>query len=92
MPSVPVDANAAFRAGQQAAASGRLDEAKRHFLAGYADGAKDLASVPREAASFDAALGLFLVEKALYELRYEIANRPEWIEIPLRGLIELATT
>jgi len=33
-------------------------------------------------------LELFLLEKAVYELRYEIDNRPEWVRIPLRGLIE----
>ena len=34
-------------------------------------------------------LQLFLIEKAAYELRYEIAHRPDWIEIPLRGLLEM---
>ena len=33
-------------------------------------------------------LELFVLEKALYELRYEIDNRPDWVRIPLRGLIE----
>ena len=32
-------------------------------------------------------LELFLVEKAAYEVVYEAANRPAWIEVPLRGLI-----
>ena len=35
-------------------------------------------------------LDLLLLEKALYELRYELANRPDWAAIPLRGLAELA--
>jgi hypothetical protein len=30
-------------------------------------------------------MDLFLLEKALYELRYEIANRPDWVAIPARG-------
>jgi len=46
-------------------------------------------SVPSEAAAFQSLLELFLIEKALYELRYEIAQRPDWIGIPLTGLIEL---
>jgi len=37
-----------------------------------------------------ALLELFVLEKALYELRYELANRPEWAEIPLRGILALA--
>ena len=32
---------------------------------------------------------LFTLEKALYELRYELENRPEWIDIPLRGLLRV---
>ncbi|WP_159346374.1 maltose alpha-D-glucosyltransferase [Roseomonas harenae] len=38
----------------------------------------------------DALLDLFLLEKAAYELRYEAANRPAWLSIPLRGLAALA--
>ena len=66
-------------------------EARHYFLDGYARAAAGVSSVPAEAGTFDALLDLFLVEKALYELRYEIANRPDWIEIPLRGLLELTT-
>jgi maltose alpha-D-glucosyltransferase/alpha-amylase len=34
-------------------------------------------------------LGLFVLEKALYELGYELNNRPDWVRIPLRGLLAL---
>jgi maltose alpha-D-glucosyltransferase/alpha-amylase len=33
-------------------------------------------------------LGLFELEKALYELRYELGNRPGWAGIPLQGIVE----
>ncbi|MEO8281542.1 MAG: putative maltokinase, partial [Ideonella sp.] len=36
-----------------------------------------------------AMLDLFELEKALYELRYEIDNRPDWIEVPLAGIATL---
>jgi maltose alpha-D-glucosyltransferase/alpha-amylase len=49
-----------------------------------------VASVPAEPRSFRALVDLFLIEKALYELRYEIANRPDWVAIPARGLLGLA--
>ena len=75
-------------AGLQALADWERD-ASHHFLEGYAKATRGLASVPRDEASFQALLQLFLIEKALYELRYEIANRPDWVDIPLRGLIEL---
>jgi maltose alpha-D-glucosyltransferase/alpha-amylase len=35
-------------------------------------------------------LDLFLIEKAAYEIRYEAANRPTWLAIPLRGLSRIA--
>ncbi len=35
-------------------------------------------------------LELFEIDKALYELRYEIGNRPDWATIPLRALVTLA--
>ena len=38
----------------------------------------------------DALLDLFLLEKAAYEIRYEAANRPTWLGIPLAGLHGIA--
>jgi maltose alpha-D-glucosyltransferase / alpha-amylase len=35
---------------------------------------------------------LFGLEKVLYELRYELANRPDWVRIPLAGLLERLVT
>jgi len=35
-------------------------------------------------------LQLFEIEKALYEVRYELGNRPDWASIPLRSLIASA--
>ena len=32
---------------------------------------------------------LFTFEKALYEMEYELANRPNWVSIPLRGVLAL---
>jgi maltose alpha-D-glucosyltransferase/alpha-amylase len=43
--------------------------------------------VTREAEG--ALLDLFLIEKAAYEIRYEIANRPAWVSIPLQGLQDI---
>jgi maltose alpha-D-glucosyltransferase/alpha-amylase len=44
-------------------------------------------------AAFEAAsplLDLFELEKALYELRYEMDNRPDWVAVPLAGIAALA--
>ena len=64
--------------------------AMHHFREGYQRAAEGLASVPADPRVFQATLDLFLLEKALYELRYEISHRPDWIAIPVRGLLELA--
>ena len=37
-----------------------------------------------------ALLDLFLIEKAAYEIRYEAANRPTWLGIPMSGLLRIA--
>jgi len=45
--------------------------------------------VPRIEEDRDALLRVFLLDKALYELNYELNNRPEWGRIPLRGILDL---
>jgi maltose alpha-D-glucosyltransferase/alpha-amylase len=34
-------------------------------------------------------LEVLILEKAIYELKYELNNRPDWVEVPLRGILEL---
>jgi len=34
-------------------------------------------------------LNTYLLEKAVYELRYELNNRPDWVRIPLQGILML---
>ena len=34
-------------------------------------------------------LELFELEKALYELQYELNNRPDWVRFPLAGMLDL---
>jgi len=44
---------------------------------------------PENDQTADGLLKLFLLRKALYELRYEMGSRPHWLSIPTRGIIEL---
>jgi maltose alpha-D-glucosyltransferase/alpha-amylase len=37
----------------------------------------------------DRLLNAYLLEKAMYELLYELNNRPSWVRIPLAGLLAL---
>jgi maltose alpha-D-glucosyltransferase / alpha-amylase len=59
------------------------------FLGAYLERAGDAAFVPRDRADLKALLRSFLALKALYELRYELNNRPKWVAIPLRGLLNV---
>ena len=65
-------------------------EATDTFLRAYraAESEAEHRWVPEEGEA--ALLDLFLIEKAAYEVRYEAANRPTWIGLPLRGLAALA--
>ena len=57
-----------------------------HYRAAVADASQPLVSATHEQALLD----LFLIEKAAYEIRYEAANRPTWLGLPIRGLAALA--
>ena len=47
-------------------------------------------AVGRSAAGADdRLLRAYLLEKALYEIVYEVNNRPDWIAIPLSGILDL---
>ncbi|MFH5925850.1 maltose alpha-D-glucosyltransferase [Roseomonas xinghualingensis] len=65
-------------------------EAGAAFSAAYRKVEDEAPMAWAPAETRDALLDLFLLEKAAYELRYEAANRPTWLPIPLRGLAALA--
>ena len=60
------------------------------FLKGYLAGADGAPFLPADAVQRAAVLDLYLVDKALYELNYELNNRPDWVRIPVRGLADLS--
>jgi maltose alpha-D-glucosyltransferase/alpha-amylase len=62
-------------------------EVRAAFLAAYHETTRG-ASLYAELTPGHGLLGLFELEKALYELRYELGNRPAWAGIPLQGIIE----
>ncbi len=42
--------------------------------------------IPGEKKHIDVLVQTFLLEKAIYELNYELNNRPDWVIIPIRGI------
>jgi maltose alpha-D-glucosyltransferase/alpha-amylase len=58
------------------------------FLSGYFDAA-DGKLIPNSIEELEILLDAYLLEKAIYELGYEMNNRPDWVVIPIRGILEL---
>jgi maltose alpha-D-glucosyltransferase/alpha-amylase len=56
------------------------------YLRAYRAGTEGSIVVPTDPEEFDLLLDAYRLEKALYELGYELQHRPDWTEIPLRGL------
>jgi maltose alpha-D-glucosyltransferase / alpha-amylase len=63
-------------------------EARASFLRAYDETARG-SGLYASFAEVQGLIGLFELEKALYELRYEAGNRPAWINVPLQGVLAL---
>jgi len=59
------------------------------FLRAYLDRSAGARHLPASRDEVNVLLNAHLLEKALYEIGYELNNRPEWVRIPLRGVLEL---
>lgn len=59
------------------------------FLSSYRECAAGASFLPTAREDLGLLLDVFLLEKAVYEIGYELNNRPEWLGIPIRGLLEL---
>jgi maltose alpha-D-glucosyltransferase/alpha-amylase len=68
-------------------AQGWAGEVRAAFLSAYDEEARRW-SLYSSLTQGHGLLGLFELEKALYELRYELSNRPTWAGIPLQGILE----
>ncbi|HWK25254.1 MAG TPA: phosphotransferase [Solirubrobacter sp.] len=62
--------------------------ARERFLEGYYD-TVDGSLLPPGRQAIDQLLAVFELEKAVYELRYELNNRPDWVAIPVDGIVRL---
>jgi len=62
------------------------EEASRAFLDAYRQDMEGGDAWPQEEAAAEGLLGLAGLEKALYEIRYELDNRPDWLSVPLGGV------
>jgi len=70
------------------APEGWEDRARSAFLEAYME-TVDPSLLPAGRPATDKLLAIFELEKAVYELRYELNNRPDWVPIPVAGIARL---
>jgi maltokinase len=61
--------------------------ARRRFVAGYERVAKPANLLPPDAGQAQRLRDLLELDKAVYELGYELANRPDWVRVPVAGIV-----
>lgn len=59
------------------------------FFAAYRAVAARAGLLPEQPEQVGALLDVYLLNKALYEVGYELNNRPGWVVVPLRGVLQL---
>ena len=59
------------------------------FRDAYREAIRDSAVLPRDRAEEERLRGLATIERLLYEIRYELGNRPELVTVPLADLMAL---
>jgi maltose alpha-D-glucosyltransferase/alpha-amylase len=59
------------------------------FLQGYLEASRGMDFLPRTDTEKQILLRAHLIEKALLEIAYELEHRPEWVGIPVHGLLSL---
>ena len=70
------------------ASGARSPSTPRLFLESYLE-TVDASLLPPGEAAIERLLAVFELEKAVYELRYELDNRPDWVGIPVAGIERL---
>ncbi|HEX3437402.1 MAG TPA: maltose alpha-D-glucosyltransferase [Pseudacidobacterium sp.] len=65
------------------------DVVSAEFLRVYLTASDTSEIVPQRPDDFHLVLETYLLDKALYELGYELNNRPDWVRIPLAGIVSL---
>ncbi|WP_448206339.1 malto-oligosyltrehalose trehalohydrolase [Azospirillum sp. sgz302134] len=85
--ALPDDLDETARSARESWLAWWEGEASSAFVAGYREGIGDCPGYPGDPNIASQLLKLFLLEKAFYEIGYELANRPDWVAIPLAGVI-----
>ncbi|MDX5347083.1 MAG: alpha-amylase, partial [Hymenobacteraceae bacterium] len=62
------------------------------YIKSYLDVVGNAPILPDNKRDFDVLMHTFLLEKAVYEMGYELNNRPNWVQIPIRGILSIMKT
>jgi maltose alpha-D-glucosyltransferase/alpha-amylase len=73
-------------------AAADLDRLETCYLDAYRELAAGQPWWPADRTTADALLAVFKLDKAIYELAYELNNRPDWIDVPLAAVEEAVAT
>ena len=65
------------------------EDATRTFLTAYREAMSDSRLWPQDGDGADQTLQFFLLEKAFYEIDYELAHRPDWLRVALGGALRV---
>jgi maltose alpha-D-glucosyltransferase/alpha-amylase len=59
------------------------------FLISYLNGVEQAQLLPDDPEQLKVLLNAYLLEKAIYEIGYELNNRPDWLSVPLQGILQV---
>ncbi|HSR55168.1 MAG TPA: hypothetical protein VLN73_02930, partial [Alphaproteobacteria bacterium] len=65
------------------------DQAIHEFLDTFQARSLESPTYPSNPETAEGLLRVFTLQKAFYEIAYEFANRPAWLSIPVRGILDL---
>jgi maltose alpha-D-glucosyltransferase / alpha-amylase len=59
------------------------------FVKGYSETTTNASFLPKSQDEFNLMLSIYVLEKAIYELAYELNNRPDWADVPVAGILQI---
>jgi maltose alpha-D-glucosyltransferase/alpha-amylase len=60
-----------------------------YFLRAYLETCEAAPFTAKDPEEVEMLLDAYVLEKAMYELGYELNNRPDWVQIPVEGILEI---
>jgi len=65
------------------------EHAREEFLSAYRGAVQNAGVLPDDETAIGRLISIFELEKAIYELGYELNNRPDWVAVPVASIARL---